>query len=391
MSSEKVIHYYIGTKAQFVKLVPVIRETARRDLPYRIIDAGFHRGLMDRIVDSFGLPHAHCVLGNNTREVRTVREAVRWFLGTGLLPILRRGKLFEDVFDSREGICVVHGDTLAALVGMFQAKACHLPVAHVEAGPRSWHYFDPFPEEIARVLVMRYADILFAPGDWACENIGRSAHSGRVVNTQYNTVLETATLAAESDIGHNLPVASSYCVVTFHRAESLLRKARMVFLCELLTYVAAHRQVVFILHGPTEKSLYRFGIMDRLKNLDNLVMAPLLDYCAFASLIHGADFVMTDGGSIQEECAFLGKPCLLLRANTERKDGLGENVVLSGFDKRVIDDFIQNWQRYERPAADLSRRPSTIIVDELQAAIGWTSDRHHTDMAGTDGLSDPGI
>ena len=367
-----MLHFYIGTKAQYVKLVPVIREAEHQRVPYRIIDAGFHRGLMEHVVDSFAMRSPDAVVGRNTTEVRTVLEAIGWLTRTGMCPLLSRRRLFRDVFAGQDGLCVTHGDTLATLVALLHAKRCGLPVAHVEAGPRSWHYLDPFPEEIVRVIVMRYADILFAPGQWACENISRSKHRGRVVNTHFNTVVETAKLAAEMGAKHQVPLdGESYCVVTFHRAESLLRRERVLFLADLVRQVAKDREVAFVLHGPTEKALRKHSLYETLAKTPNVVLSPLLDYCEFASLIHGADFVMTDGGSIQEECAFLGKPCLLLRVHTERTDGLGQNVVLSKLHSDAIQEFLDRWPTLERPGMQVDMSPSRIIVEELREFVGF--------------------
>ena len=79
-----------------------------------------------------------------------------------------------------------------------------------------------------------------------------------------------------------------------------------------------------------------------------------------------SEFVITDGGSNQEECYYLGKPCLLFRDKTERLEGLGTNVVLSKFDKKITDFFIENYERYQYPQIQVDRTPSKIIVDFLE-------------------------
>src|SRR5205807_796827 len=94
-------------------------------------------------------------------------------------------------------------------------------------------------------------------------------------------------------------------------------------------------------------------------------LVPLLAHAAFVERLRDAAFVITDGGSIQEECALLGVPTLLWRARTERDDGLGENVVLSKYDSSTIDEFLAEPQRRRRPPIDASARPSEEIVDAL--------------------------
>lgn len=361
-----MLHFYIGTKAQYLKMMPVMKEAEKQGLPHRMIDAGFHRGLMDHIVRDFHMRPADACLGNNQREVRTVKEAIRWFLGTGFRPLMSRRRLFEEVFGGQSGVCVLHGDAPPALVGLLHAKRCGLPVAHVESGMRSWDFFDPFPEETIRVIVMRYADLLFVPGEGALKDIRKTRTRGNIVNTRWNTIVDTAKYALQNPVDIDIPGAGGeYCVVTCHRTETLLRRERMAFVIDLLLHIAEHRQVVFVMHGPTEEALGKYGLRETLKNAANVHVLPLLEYCEFISLIHSAQFVMTDGGSIQEECAFLGKPCLLLRNRTERVDGLGENVILSKFDEAIIEDFLNNWPALTRKRRVVQISPSKIVVDEL--------------------------
>ena len=362
-----MLHFFIGTKAQYVKLVPVIRQAEQQDLPYRIIDAGFHRGLMDHVVRDFHMRPANVCLGNNEREVRTVQEAAKWLLGTGLRPLVNRRRLFEHAFGGQRGICVVHGDAPPALVGLLYAKRCGLPVAHIEAGMRSWHFFDPFPEEIVRVIVMRFADILFVPGEGALKDIRATRTRGKIVNTHWNTIVDTINYALTDPVEPNIPgTDGDYCLATCHRAETLLRRERMEYVVDLLLQIAKDGRLVFVMHGPTEKALTKYGLRERLETADNIYLSPLLNYCQFAALVRSARFVLTDGGSIQEECAFLGKPCLLLRKHTERVDGLGKNVVLSEFDDRIVKEFLATWPSLSREGQTIELSPSSIIIEELK-------------------------
>ena len=94
----------------------------------------------------------------------------------------------------------------------------------------------------------------------------------------------------------------------------------------------------------------------------------LADYQDFLALIASAPFVVSDGGSIQEECALIGVPTLVWRKRTERADGIGENVVLSAFDDTVIETFLDIFEDLRRPPTALTATPSAVIVDVLE---GW--------------------
>jgi UDP-N-acetylglucosamine 2-epimerase (non-hydrolysing) len=137
----------------------------------------------------------------------------------------------------------------------------------------------------------------------------------------------------------------------------------------LIRDIAATREVLFVVHPPTVEALARHGLESRVEH-PGVTVQPLLPHSDFARHLSQAPFVVTDGGSIQEECALLGIPTLLWRDHTEREDGLGANVVLSRFDEDMIADFLDNPARFRRDAGDLALRPSAQIVDYLQERWG---------------------
>ena len=101
-------------------------------------------------------------------------------------------------------------------------------------------------------------------------------------------------------------------------------------------------------------------------------LVSLVPYGEFVAMVAAAPFVVTDGGSVQEECALLGVPTLLWRSRTERPDGIGANVVLSRYDRRVVDAFLADPERHRRPAVPLEARPTeailAVLLDELAPA-----------------------
>lgn len=155
-----------------------------------------------------------------------------------------------------------------------------------------------------------------------------------------------------------------YAVVTLHRFENIFSKAAIERVVSIVEYIARHKKLLFILHPPTEKKLGEFRLMDRLKAIPAIELRKRYDYFRFIKLLSAADFVVSDGGSNQEECYYLGKPILLLRKTTERQEGLGENCEVSGYDFDVIDRFVQGWQSYIRP-----RRLAELRVSERIAGL----------------------
>jgi UDP-N-acetylglucosamine 2-epimerase len=123
--------------------------------------------------------------------------------------------------------------------------------------------------------------------------------------------------------------------------------------------------VIFVLHEPTKQQLMKFDLLSSLSQSTLVEMSPLLPYIEFVDLIAGADFIVTDGGSIQEECYYLNKPCMVMRSKTERIEGLGENVQLVEFSPNQIEYFLENYSSFKREEFKEDISPSEIIVDNL--------------------------
>lgn len=362
-----MIHIFIGTKAQFIKTAPIMMEMTRRGLPYHLIETGQHAALTADLVGEFGLRGADTLLRAEASNIATLGQAALWTSDTLLRLLSSPDRLAEQIFrGQRKGVCLIHGDTLTTLFSLLYAKRCAIPVAHVEAGLRSYHYFDPFPEELIRLAVMRYSDILFAPSDWAMGNLGRMGYGGKSINVGGNTVVDTIRFARARYSGLERP-GEPYVVVTIHRVETLYSSARLNMIITFLEEIARQRRVLFVLHEPTRKQLERFDLLGRMQRNNQVEMMPLQPYLKFLDLLAGADFAVTDGGSIQEECYSLNIPCLIMRAKTERMEGLGENAMLAGFSRGRFDEFLKVFPNLKRRGTNLEGiSPSSLIADHLQ-------------------------
>jgi UDP-N-acetylglucosamine 2-epimerase (non-hydrolysing) len=130
--------------------------------------------------------------------------------------------------------------------------------------------------------------------------------------------------------------------------------------------IASTRRLLFILHKPTENQLRKYDYLRRLEDNPNIELRKRYDYFRFIKLILEADFVVSDGGSNQEECYYLGKPIILLRKATERNDGLDRNCVVSKYDNKVVDDFLVNLEKYRFDPVWQESSPSEMIVDNCR-------------------------
>ena len=360
-----MIHIFIGTKAQFIKTAPVIRELDKRKIAYNLIDSGQHAEISRKLIQLFGLRQPDLRLREGKGDIVSFGQALGWVLKWGLKAIFQPQGVRQQLFKGEGGICLIHGDTLSTLLALFLAKRAGLKVAHIEAGLRSYNLWHPFPEELIRLITMRKADILFAPSQWACDNLLRMKLKGKIVNAGGNTIADAIRYAMGQQTESRIP-DGDYVFVTIHRLETIYCRKRLKQLVELLLEIAAEHKLLFVLHKPTQIQLQKFSLLKKLEYNPQIRLLPLQNYFNFLCLLQGCKFVISDGGSVQEESHYLGVPCLVMRKKTERREGLGENVCLAEFDEEKINYFTQNYSQFKREAKPaLGTSPSQLIVDEI--------------------------
>ena len=354
-----MIHILLGTKAQLIKMAPVMVRLRERGVPYRFVSTGQHRDTMEDILANFALPPPDFRL-REAEEVSTIQAMGRWALST-LHSAARRGR---DIFaGDRRGIVLVHGDTASTLLGAFLGRVAGLAVGHVEAGLRSHNMLHPFPEEAIRLAVFRLSDILFCPGDWAVANV-RSL--GKVVvDTGANTLVDAAALAVRAGLCVENAPQPPYAVMSVHRYENLATRQALRRIVGFASQLAERLPLVFVLHPATRGRLERTGMLDELRANPRVDLRERLDYFRFIALLRSAEFVATDGGSIQEESSYLGLPCLILRKATERREGLGSTAVLSEYKQERVVDFLDRYRALRVTASGAEFSVSDRIIDAV--------------------------
>ncbi len=353
-----MIHVFIGTKAQYIKTAPLIRLMDARGVEYRLSDSGQHAALSVELRAELGVRPPDYVFAAD-RDVASIPAAVRW-AGRLAGRLLSAARLREDVFGGYGGICVVHGDTPSTLLSAAMARRAGLRVAHIEAGLRSHRLLHPFPEELIRVVVMRMANLLFAPDADAVANLTAMGIRGEVVPLAGNTSIEAVRYAAAGSMGRDGPA-----IFTMHRVENLHRRARVEAFVELLERAAALGPIRLVMHEPTRAAL-EGHLLDRIQSA-GVETVPLVPHTEFVGMLAAAPYVVTDGGSVQEECALLGVPTLLWRERTERANGLDHNVVLSRYRPAVVRSFLEDPDRRRRVPVLPDVNPSEQVLDRLVA------------------------
>ncbi len=338
-----------------------MRALHREEIPYNFIFTGQHKDTIEELRNSFHIKEPDITLYQG-RDIVSIPAMIYWSIRILFTTLLNKTNIFKD---DREGIVIIHGDTISTLLGALMGKLARLNVGHVESGLRSFRIFHPFPEELTRILTFRFCDYFFCPGEWATNNLKK--YKGKKINTRVNTLFDSLKWAVgnPNQIGVKIP-QEKYCIISIHRYENLNTRSKILNIVKIVERIATHIKVLFFLHPVTEKKLHLYGFYTRLKENLQLELRPRYSYFQFIKLLHGSEFMVTDGGSNQEECSYLGKPCLLLRKATERQEGLGKNVCLSQMKDSVIDDFIRGYLRFSTPSLQEERTPSSIIVNEIK-------------------------
>ncbi len=362
----KDIFFFLGTEAELIKVFPIVIDCMQRGAICHMIASGQNDLTKSRIMKEISLNGKFIELSKESDIEKSAKGLLKWFVKTwrGATKQIRG---YFDTFDFKGAPMVVHGDTVSTFMGALIGKRLGCKVCHVEAGLRSHHLFNPFPEEIDRLLTSRVARVHFAPGEEPMRNLSHA--KGQVVNTRYNTILDSLRYSK------NMPVVSEnlgsilgreYFVFVMHRQENLANKefVRQV-VDRVKELVADGKSCVLILHKITESVLENMGILPELKENQNFILLPRVDYFDFMKLLDGACYVITDGGSNQEELYYMGKPCLIMRKTTERQEGIGKNAVLFDGNMEQITLFGQIFHKYEIQVGTLENSPSEIITKWL--------------------------
>jgi len=275
-------------------------------------------------------------------ELAIPRPAVNLEVGSGshaaqTAAVMER---FEPVvLDLAPDLVIVVGDVNSTLATTLVCVKLGIPVAHVEAGLRS---FDrTMPEEINRMATDAVSDLLYCSEASGVTNLEREGvPAGRMLlvgNVMIDTLLAHRDRAAATDARERLAPAGDYALVTIHRPSNVDDPAAAAGIAGALAEIAEQVPLVFPLHPRTRTALARHGLLSGLESDPRMTLLEPLGYLEFLALMIGARVVLTDSGGVQEETTVLGVPCLTLRPNTERPVTVsqGTNVVV-GTDPRAI-------------------------------------------------------
>jgi UDP-N-acetylglucosamine 2-epimerase len=329
----------VGARPQFVKLAPVCRAIAAANadgagLANFVVHTGQHYdpAMSDVFFAELGIPEADLDLGvgsgSHGRQTARMLEALE-----------------AAMVERRPDLVLTYGDTNSTLAATLAAAKLHVPVAHVEAGLRSFNR--RMPEEANRLVADQLSDLLFAPTPEAMRNLaneGLGARARQVGDVMLDAMRAFAPVALErSRVLERLGlVPGEYLVATLHRAENTPPDRLGPLLGALAAVGAAGRPVVLPLHPRTTNVMREAGIT--LPGGTGLRAIEPLGYLDMIALVARARIVLTDSGGLQKEAFFLGRPCVTLREETEWVETVsGGGNVIAGTAPARIRDAVAGW------------------------------------------------
>jgi UDP-N-acetylglucosamine 2-epimerase (non-hydrolysing) len=334
-----------GARPNFVKIAPLIAEMRRHpEIAPLLVHTGQHYGelMSDRFFSELGIPLPDFNLGvGSASHAAQTAEVMR-----RLEPIL---------VSTRPDLVLVVGDVNSTLGAALTAVKLGVPVAHVEAGLRS---FDrTMPEEINRVVTDAISDLLFVTEASGRENLRREGIADAKIHLVGNVMID-ALLAFKPQWSRSLVLADlglgpaePYAVLTLHRPSNVDEPSVLAALLAALEEVGRHIRVLFPVHprlrarlvGQDETIVPTATAAEPAGAGKGIAFLDPLGYLEFIALMSRARLVMTDSGGIQEETTILGVPCLTLRENTERPVTVeqGTNRIIGTDPKRIVEAALE--------------------------------------------------
>jgi UDP-N-acetylglucosamine 2-epimerase (non-hydrolysing) len=356
----------VGARPNFMKAASLVRAAEERGLGCTLLHTGQHYDddLSRVFFDELALPEPDIYLGvgSGSHATQTARIMLAFE---------------QELLREKPAVVVVVGDVNSTLACSLVAAKEHYPVAHVEAGLRS---FDRgMPEEINRTVCDHLSDYLFTTAREADENLLREGIPAERIFFVGNTMIDTLLRFRDQVRATNAPerfgvTAGSYAVVTLHRPENVDGYESLAGLVEALLVVGRCLPVVFPVHPRTEEKLARHGLDATLRREPGVRLQGPIGYLDFMGLCADARLVLTDSGGVQEETTVLGVPCVTMRESTERPITVveGTNRVVGRDPERIVEEALQILESPRRPARipELwDGNAGQRIISHLEAAL----------------------
>jgi len=337
----------VGARPNFIKMAPLYFELIKKkNIESVIVHTGQHYDyrMSQAFFENLDLPNPHYFLGVKT--------------GTHIEQTAKIMIEFEKVLlKENPDLVITFGDVNSTLACSVVPKKLFIPLAHVEAGLRSFDI--SMPEETNRKLTDSMADFLFTPSVDANENLAKEGIKDSKVHFVGNIMIDSLVEAiSRLDKCHEDQTLKKfnlqkkrYALVTFHRPSNVDNKDTLEVILKFLNYLSRETPIIFPMHPRTRKNICEFGI--DIKFGTNFNIIEPMKYKEFILLEKNASFVLTDSGGIQEETTYLNTPCLTVRSNTERPitimDGTNELVHIGNISEKIDQILSGKWKQGKIP------------------------------------------
>ncbi len=320
----------VGARPNFMKIAPILQEIEKHpNLDPILVHTGQHYDyeMSQVFFEDLDIPepHVHLGVGSGSHATQTGKIMMA----------------FEEVIlEHKPDLVLVVGDVNSTLACSLVAAKLWVPVAHVEAGIRS---FDrTMPEEINRLLTDAVSDYLLTPTKDADENLKKEGIPDRKIflvgDVMIDTLLKYKDKASSDNMLNDLNLKKhSYVLMTLHRPSNVDEKSNFVKILNALAEIQRLIKIVFPIHPRTRARIEEFGLGSAISDMENLIIIDPLGYLKFMGLMVNSGFVLTDSGGMQTETTVLNIPCLTMRENTERPETIREGTnTLVGNDTDLI-------------------------------------------------------
>ena len=368
-SKPQKIVLIFGTRPEAIKLIPVYKELLDRPGRFApvICVTAQHRDMLDQVMECF--------------NVRPDHDLDIMSPGQDLFHITSRSldRLKDVLIQEKPDWVMVQGDTTTTFTGALASFYLQIPVAHVEAGLRTYNKYSPFPEEINRRLTTHLSQIHFAPTPKARDNLLKEGVNPDDIRVTGNTSIDALLSVAGRDFdfaSHGLGFldpARKIIVITAHRRESFGEP--FLRLCRALKTIAIRFPEARLVYPVHLNPNVRGPVYEILSGQENIHLLEPLDYEPFVHLMAKSYMILTDSGGIQEEAPSLHKPVLVMRDTTERPEAVdaGTAKLVGTDEERIVEEtsrLLSDEKAYremssrENPFGD--GRASRRIADALE-------------------------
>jgi len=310
----KKIGVVFGTRPEAIKMAPVIHELKQFPAEFEVvvIVSAQHREMLDQVLDVFDIEPDYDL------DIMKPNQSLSHITADVL-------KGLEEIFIKEAcDMILVHGDTTTSFSAALAAYYQKIPVAHVEAGLRTYDKSFPFPEEVNRQMIDNIADLYFAPTKQAQANLLQENKPGDAITVTGNTAIDALTYTKEMQQSHPVlelvPEDKPVILLTMHRRENFGEPMKQVFtVINRLTAEFAELNVIMPVHlNPNVQQL----VAEHLADNEHVHLCEPLSVEVFHQLMAKATVILTDSGGLQEEAPALDLPVLVLRDTTERPEGI---------------------------------------------------------------------